>query len=107
MVEKSCSRSHGQPLPGVRSCAMMSSRPEISREGVMKYSWAGALSAEVFRLQFDRLAMRRTIRGMIPGVAIAVQHVARRNTFCGDQPLQIGEPVPVIGLAGVGIAFSL
>src|SRR5882757_10763371 len=37
MVEKSCSRSHGQPLPGVRNCAMISSRPEISREGVMAH----------------------------------------------------------------------
>src|SRR3978361_628395 len=37
MVEKSCSRSHGQPLPGVRNCAMMSSSREISREGVMAH----------------------------------------------------------------------
>ena len=35
MVAKFCSRSHGQPLPGVRSAAMISSRREISREGVM------------------------------------------------------------------------
>ncbi len=35
MVEKSCSRSHGQPLPGVRSAAMISSRRETSLEGCM------------------------------------------------------------------------
>src|SRR6266699_5387462 len=35
MVEKFCSRSHGQPLTGVRSWAMISIRHEISREGVM------------------------------------------------------------------------
>src|SRR3954466_11916518 len=101
MVEKSCSRSHGQPLPGVRSRAMMSSRREISREGVIRHSWAGSLLAEILRLQFDRPAIRRSIRRMVPGVAIAVLDVGRRDTFCGDQLLQVGEPVPVIGLAGV------
>jgi hypothetical protein len=35
MVVKVSSRSHGQPLPGVRSIAMMSSKREISREGVI------------------------------------------------------------------------
>jgi hypothetical protein len=35
MVEKFCSRSHGHPLPGVRSIAMISSKREISREGVI------------------------------------------------------------------------
>src|SRR5450631_3801792 len=34
-VAKFCSRSHGQPLPGVRSVAIISIRPEISREGGM------------------------------------------------------------------------
>src|SRR5262245_36746286 len=33
MVAKLCSRSHGQPEPGVRSAAMMSIRAEMSREG--------------------------------------------------------------------------
>src|SRR5712692_9896796 len=35
MVAKFCSRSHGQPLPGVRSVVMISIRRDISREGVM------------------------------------------------------------------------
>src|SRR5579883_2524254 len=35
MVEKSCSRSHGHPEPGVRKAAMISSRRSMSREGVM------------------------------------------------------------------------
>ena len=38
---KFCSRSHGQPLPGVRSAAMISSKPEISREGVMMHRSVG------------------------------------------------------------------
>src|ERR1700677_2278897 len=40
MLAKSCSRPHGQPLSGVRSIAMISSKREISREGVMAHrSW--------------------------------------------------------------------
>src|ERR1700719_2059840 len=35
MVEKSCARSHGHPVPGVRSAAMISIRRTISREAVM------------------------------------------------------------------------
>src|SRR5580698_1126938 len=35
MLAKFCSRSHGQPVPGVRNCAMMSSRALMSREGGM------------------------------------------------------------------------
>ncbi len=32
-MRKFCSRSHGQPLPGVRSAAMISMSREMSREG--------------------------------------------------------------------------
>src|SRR5262245_25751871 len=39
MVAKLCSRSHGQPEPGVRSAAMMSIRTEMSREGFMPASY--------------------------------------------------------------------
>src|SRR5262245_7461006 len=35
MVAKLCSRSQGQPEPGVRSAAMMASRSLMSREGFM------------------------------------------------------------------------
>src|SRR6516165_1975447 len=42
MVSKVCSRSHGQPLPGVRSAAMISSSRAMSREGVIAGSTAGA-----------------------------------------------------------------
>src|SRR5207244_3731557 len=37
MVAKFCSRSHGQPVTGVRSAAMISISREISREGVMRH----------------------------------------------------------------------
>src|SRR6267154_3411533 len=36
MLAKSCSRSHGQPEPGVRSAAMISRSREISREGIIE-----------------------------------------------------------------------
>src|SRR5262244_3561609 len=39
MVAKLCSRSHGQPEPGVRSAAMMSISTEMSREGFMPASY--------------------------------------------------------------------
>src|SRR5581483_11235302 len=45
MVEKSCSRSHGHPEPGVRSAAMISSRRSIPREGVMPESLEGTKKA--------------------------------------------------------------
>src|SRR5262249_56119829 len=35
MVSKVCSRSHGQPVPGVRSAAMISMSRAMSREGVI------------------------------------------------------------------------
>src|SRR3569833_3575774 len=35
MVAKGCSMSHGQPVTGVRSAAMISIRREMSRDGVM------------------------------------------------------------------------
>ena len=41
MVAKFCSRSHGQPVPGVRSAAMISISRLMSREGVMRSSKLG------------------------------------------------------------------
>src|SRR5262245_65152296 len=38
MVSKVCSRSHGQPVPGVRNAAMISSSRVMSREGVITRS---------------------------------------------------------------------
>src|SRR5260370_33488893 len=43
MVAKLCSRSHGQPLPGVRSAAISSMRRAMSREGLMPASPARPL----------------------------------------------------------------
>src|SRR5262245_48552317 len=38
MLSKVCSRSHGQPVPGVRNAAMISSSRVMSREGVITRS---------------------------------------------------------------------
>src|SRR3954452_13355948 len=37
MVANDCLRSHGQPVSGVRSACIISSRREMSREGVMAH----------------------------------------------------------------------
>src|SRR6187200_2201101 len=66
MVEKSCRRSQGQPVSGVRRAAMISRRREISRDGVItvpgesqgpyqtrrrgEKAWAKPLMAAVVRL---------------------------------------------------------
>src|ERR1700733_3546761 len=49
MVAKLCSRSQGQPEPGVRSAAMISRSREMSREGVIErpiVNGGGAAPAE-------------------------------------------------------------
>src|SRR4029077_6299799 len=156
MVAKSCSRSQGQPLPGVRNAAMISSRREISREWVMmrhglcergvfkpcmpQYpprsqhnergdrwisTYRHGQSARTFagvpmiqsarsragrkflRPQFDWRAMRRAVGGMVPGIAVAMLGFEAGYALRRDQPLKRGEPMPVIGFAGVGIAARL
>ena len=62
---------------------------------------------KILRPQLDRRAMRRAVGGVVPGVAVAVQGIRGRDALGRDQPLQRRQPVPVIGLAGVGIAFGL
>src|ERR1700675_88025 len=51
--------------------------------------------------------MRRSLAGALPGVARARQHVPVGEAFGGDDALERGEPVMVIGFAGVGIAGGL
>ena len=70
--------------------------------------WGGAeLLPEIPRRQLDRRAVGRAVGGVVPGVAIAMQGIRCRDALGGDERFQRGEPVPVIGLAGVGIAFGL
>ncbi len=48
--------------------------------------------------------MRGTVGGMVPGVAVAVQRFGRRHAFRRDKPFERRQPMPVVGLAAVGIA---
>src|SRR5438270_12714185 len=63
--------------------------------------------AKILRLQFDRRTMRRAVGGVVPGIAVAMQGVQRRQALRRDQSLQCRQPMPIIGLARVGIAGSL
>ena len=62
---------------------------------------------KVLRLQLDRLAVRRAVGGVIPGVLIARERRRVGHALLGDEALERVEPVAVVGLAGVGIARGL
>src|ERR1700751_5572114 len=51
--------------------------------------------------------MRRAVGGMVPGIAVAMLGFEASYALRRDQPLKRGEPMPVIGFAGVGIAARL
>src|SRR5712671_3706844 len=58
--------------------------------------------SEILRLQFDRLAVGRAVSRTIPCRLIALHRVARCDAFSGNEVLKRIEPVPVIGIAGLG-----
>src|ERR1051325_5095907 len=62
---------------------------------------------EILRLKLDRLAVRRAVGRMIPGVLIARKRCRVGHAPLGDEALQRIEPVLVVCLAGVGIARAL
>ncbi len=66
----------------------------------------GALT-KIVRRQFDRLAMRRAVGGMVPGVAVTMPWSAMPNTLGGDEALQRRKPMRVVGLTRIGIAGGL
>src|ERR1700730_14503264 len=63
--------------------------------------------SKILRLQFDRRAVRRAVGGVIPGIAIAIECFVCYDALGRDQLLQRRQPMPVIGLPGVGIALGL
>ena len=65
------------------------------------------LIREVFGLEHDRCAVGRAFRRASPGVAIACERLRVRRAFRGDDALERVEPMPVVGLTGVGIAGRL
>src|SRR5512142_904223 len=68
---------------------------------------APGISAKILAPELDRLAVRRAVGRVVPGVVVARERVGRRHALGGDQPFQGGEPMVVVGLAGVGIAGRL
>src|SRR5215471_8148498 len=78
MVEKLCARSHGHPVPGVRSAAIISMRRVISFEGV------------TFVMPDDPLGRRRCyqagatpckpICAAMPDIRVAPQGAGQRRT---------------------------
>src|SRR5262244_3408400 len=63
--------------------------------------------SEVFPFQFDRLAVRRTVRGMVPGVAIAGEARSIDDALLGNEAFERVEPMPIIGVAAIGVARLL
>src|ERR1700730_17966910 len=94
MLEKSCSRSQGHPVPGVRSAAMISMRRAMSREGVMRapdrrISRRGRRSTD-----YHALARRRDGR-FTAGAGHAASdtfnsHKTYYGTFIGEVTLDMG-----------------
>jgi hypothetical protein len=70
---------------------------------MVRQSWV----MKILRLQLDRLAVRRAVSRVIPGMLIARERRRVGHAFLGHQPLQRVEPMPIVGLAGVGIARRL
>src|SRR5665213_2205831 len=91
------SRAGGNPGPPFRRSPLA---PRFRGEGeLLRYSWP-----EVFRLEHDRVAVRRCVGGTLPGVAVAGEGGRVGDVLLGDQAFQRVEPMTVISLAGIGVA---
>src|SRR5260370_7766796 len=69
MVAKLCSRSHGQPLPGVRSAAISSIRRAMSREGLMPASPTrplGIRSSDSHKRYYGTFTHSRAFAAILP-----------------------------------------
>src|SRR5437763_14316393 len=85
---------------------------EFTRVGITQprreqFSDASSLAREVLRLERDRRSVRGALCCASPGIAIAREHLAIRHAFRSDNALKRIEPMPVIGLASIGIAGGL
>src|SRR5215469_16742409 len=79
-----------------------------SRGGARPAELGTALvSAEVIGEKLDRLAVRGAVGGAVPGIVVARKRLAAGDAGLGDQPLERGEPMMIVGLASVGIAGRL
>src|SRR6187399_1418285 len=59
----------------------------------MTSSWRERSLPKILVPQLDRLAVRRPVRRVVPGIAIAMQRVHRRNALACDEALKRCEPV--------------
>ena len=62
---------------------------------------------KVFRFQFDRLAVRCSLRRALPCSVMFCQRLPRRRTFFGDHAFEGREPMKIVSFSGVGIAGGL
>jgi len=63
--------------------------------------------AEIFVPQLNRLAVRSTVAGAVPGIAVAMQCSLRRHALVRDELFQRIEPMQIVGLAGIRVAGRL
>src|SRR4051812_12525250 len=104
MQPKSSGRKNEKLLRRRRGCAApkpvrkwfdQMERPVRSAPGINRITVTRL--PEILRRQLDRRAMRRAVGGVIPGVAVAVQDISRRDALGGNQAFECGQPMPVIG----------
>ena len=63
--------------------------------------------AEILGSQFNRTTVWRAVRSMVPGFGITGKFGPRSRALAGNQRLERGQPVVVVGVAEVGIACGL
>src|SRR6185369_15766144 len=74
---------------------------------VMPFSRLLVVVMKILRQQLDRLAVRRAIGGVVPGVLVARKRRRVGHALLRDEAFERVEPMMIIGLAGVGIALAL
>src|SRR3989442_15774883 len=90
MDEKLCSRSQGQPEPGVRSAPMISIRRAISREGFIRWfrggfprqpyqsGFAAAITGQCRRFEVPTVVAARSFRNFKSKAALEYFHSHKR-----------------------------
>jgi hypothetical protein len=91
-------------MPGLRACGRRGggNMRRAVRSTRLRYGMDKILRLQLDRLNHAACGRRRGPRRRGSGAASR-----SRRRPCGDQPLQRREPMPVVGLAGVGIAGRL
>src|SRR5579863_4298703 len=77
------------------------------RSSIVGRGAAARSITEVARLQHDRRAVRGAGVGPPPRFAVARQRARIGEALGGDEPLESGQPVMIVGLAGIRIAGGL